>query len=248
MTRHLMLAALVLVAVVVAPVTAQEDAKYTLEGKDGGWEVEELLAKLATLPGLKLVYDPQSPLITRAKIGLEGRVDLDGEEYFDWIRSVLFQHRLVMVPIGTSKENTYSLVDLNSAAITSHPVHVPASELLNWKHKDGAYIMTTIQLKNLKDTSRARNALAQVSTRQVGRINDNPTSQSFVIADFAPVVWVMAQILEGLDRDAAIADPNALTLRDPQIKSYEQKLTQCHTETAAAYFIERIRSLMPKKK
>jgi hypothetical protein len=248
MARHLTLAALVLVAAAVAPVAAQEDAKYTLEGKEGGWEIEVLLAKLAELPDLNVVYDPQSPQLARKKIEFEGRVNLTRQEFFDWLRSLLFFHRLVLVPIGPPNGSTYSVVDLNSPMVTQHPVHVPASELSKWKNRDGTYITTTIQLKHLTDTARARNALAQICTRQIGRVNDNPSSQSFVIADFAPVVWAMAQILEGLDRDAATANPTAVALVDPRIKNYEQKLAQCQTETAAAYFAERIKSLLPKKK
>jgi hypothetical protein len=139
-------------------------------------------------------------------------------------------------------------VDINSPFVTQHPVVVPAENLPEWERRDGAYIMTTIPVKHLRETSRARNALAQLSTRMVGRINDSPFSNSFVVSDFAPVVCSMAKLLATMDADAAKARIDIPISQDPEIKSYEQKLAQCNTETAARYFVERIQALTAKKK
>lgn len=247
MARHLLLAALVLAAVIAAPVTAQDGKKYTLEPKEGGWEVSQLLAKLASLPDVTVQYDPQSPQIARKKIRVEGTIELEAPEFFVWIRAVLFQNRLVLVPIGPEEAHTFSVVDLNSTQISSHPVHVPEAEIEKWANRDGAYITTTITLKHLHETSRARNALAQLCTRQVGRINDVPSTRSFVVSDFAPVVASMYRLLMAMEKEAAATEPALRAAKDPVIQQYERLLASCHTETAAKYFISRIEALMPKK-
>jgi len=247
-TTPLMIVALAVVAAVVAPVVAQEEGKYTLEGKEGGWEIEVLLAKLAELPDVNVTFDPHYPGIARRRIHIEGKVELGRSEFFDWIRALLFQNRLVLVPVGPETGGTYAVHDINSPNVCTHPVHVPEADLAEWADRDGAYIMTSVRLDHLQDTARARNSLAQMMTRQVGRVTDNPTTQSMVIADFAPAVVAMVKILEQLDEDASKADPAVVAAADPRIKQYEKLLASCHTESAAGYFIERILALMPKRK
>jgi hypothetical protein len=196
---------------------------------------------------VNFVYDPQAPQIARGKIEIEGTVTLAKSELFDWARALFFTHRMVFVPVGLEKAETWSVVDLNSPLVTQRPIFVDEKDIDQWRTKAGAYIVTSVKLSHLRDTSRIRNALAQLSTRMVGRINDNPATASVVIGDFAPVVYAQVKLLRETDAAAAADGAARAMTADPLIKNYEQKLAQCHTETAAKYFVGRIQSLLPKK-
>jgi hypothetical protein len=73
-----------------------------------------------------------------------------------------------------------------------------------WSDRDGAYIVTALSVKHLQDTTRARNALANLISRPVGRINDVPGTRSFVVGDFAPVVYAMHRLLRSMDKPGVI--------------------------------------------
>lgn len=243
MKRTALLAIVVLAATLAAPIGAQDEEIIRVTPKEGGWETEELLRTVSEYCEITILFDPQSPQVARKRIELAGTAPVEKGKLFDWMRAVFFTHRMVLVPVGPEKAKTYSLMDINSPNVTAHPIHVPAVQLDNWKDRDGAYIVTTIRVKHLRDTARARNSLAQLMTRQVGRVTDSPTTQSFVIGDFAPAVYAMKMLLEDLDRDAAATDPTVRAAADPKINQYEQMLPKCQTDEAVKYFIDRIEAL-----
>jgi type II secretory pathway component GspD/PulD (secretin) len=247
MKRTALFIGVAILAVLAGPIGAQDEEIIRVHPKEGGWEVEELIQTVSQYCEITILFDPQAPQIARKKIEFAGPAPVEKENLFDWMRAVFFMHRLVLVPVGPEKAKTYSLMDINSPNVVTHPIHVPAENLEEWKDRDGAYIVTTIRLKHLRDTARARNSLAQLATRQVGRVTDSPTTQSFVIGDFAPAVYAMKKLLEDLDRDAAATDPAVRAAADPKINQYEQMLPKCQTVEAVEYFIERIEALRPPK-
>jgi hypothetical protein len=247
MKRTALLLVVAIAATLAAPIGAQDEEIIQVQPKEGGWDVEELIRTVSQYCEITILFDPQAPMVARKKIEFAGPAPVERDKLFDWMRAVFFTHRLVLVPVGPSKAETYSLMDINSPNVTAHPIHVPAENLGEWKERDGAYIVTTIRLKHLRDTARARNALAQLATRQVGRVTDSPTTQSFVIGDFAPAAYAMKKLLEDLDRDAAATDPAVRAAADPKIAQYELMLPKCQTAEAVEYFIERIEALRPPK-
>jgi len=198
----------------VADRARSEEDVWTLPPKPGGHEVEEFLSMLAGATDRAFLFDPQSPQIARKKIEFAGAQEVPRDRLFSWGRSVLRFHRLILVPVGPSDGNLYMVVDANSPQVTQRPVFVPEGDLHEWADEDGAYITTTITLEHLTDTSRARNALAQLCTRTVGRVNDVPDARSFVVTDFAPVVCAMEEALRRMDEKAA-----EIPLPDPRTKS-----------------------------
>jgi len=201
--RKVILAALAL-TLIAGPLMAQavEDEKELIQitPKEGGWEIEELFRTIAEYTGESIVYDPQAPQIARKKIEFVGTQTVPKDQLFAWFQSLLSFQRLILVPVGPEGHEQWMALDLNASQITNRPIFVEEDEIENWSDRDGVYIVTTITVKNMGDTSRARNALAQLSTRQIGRINDVPGNRSFVVADFAPVVASMYRLLKAMDK------------------------------------------------
>lgn len=260
-TPLLLVVALALLAV---PASSQDrpakDGMWTFTPDPQGIELESLVKVLEENTGATVLYDPASPQVRGRRIFIEGTVRIPRDRIFQWVRSVLSYHRLVLVPNGPRHSNGWALVDVNSPMVCSRPEYVAAGDLPQWEDADGAYIVTTVSLAHLDDTARARNALAQISTRQVGRINDVPQSRSFVIADFAPVVHSMWKMLCEMDAEAANRPARAEPVRqevpaapaDPaarlrkEIESYEMKLVGSRTSHAAQYFLNLIQELRAK--
>ena len=256
---------IVLAAVLVAaPAASQDtvtdkkadDGKFHFTPRDGGAHIEEFLQFIVDNTDATLIYDPASPQLRGRKIEMKGPVTLPKKDVFDWVRSVLSFQRLILVPTGPRQANSWMVLDMNAPQITNHPEFVPANELAAWADKDGAYIVTTITMKHLTDTARARNALAQLSTRQIGRINDVPQTRSFIIGDFAPAVVSMWKLLMKMDEEAGKIPPAEREKLDPrrraakpkstlaqQVEKYEQRLMGCQTMQASQYFLSRIREL-----
>jgi hypothetical protein len=255
------LAALLLAAPAVsqdAPESRHTGEKmFTFTPAPNGNDVEQLLEILEKSTPVTLIYDPSSPQIRGRKCTVKGEVTIPESEIFGWVRSLLFFQRLVLVPTGPRRANAWMVVDFNNPSLATHPEYVPEAELLDWERRDGAYIVTTITMKNLSDTARARNALAQLTTRQVGRINDIPQTRSFVIADFAPVAVACWRMLKTMDDEAGKLTPEEREALDPRTRQkppvkttdqqlldkYEQRLMGSQTSQAAQYFLSKILEL-----
>ena len=232
---------------------AAEDGKYTFTPNPSGDELTDFLSIITQETSATILLDPSSPQIRGRKIHLQGPVTIDREDIFHWVRSVLTFQRMILVPNGPRDANTWMLLDLNAPQITARPEYVPSEELAAWEDRDGVYIVTTITLKHLSDTARARNAVAQLSTRQIGRINDVPETKSFVIGDFAPVVVAAWKLLMSMDEAAGKIPPAERAKSDPlrkkpapkstieqQIEKYEMRLMGCQTPQAAQYFLSKL--------
>ena len=232
-----------------------EDLYRFMPGK-GGDDIETLVEIIEKETDVAIVLDPNSPQVRGRKITVKGVVTIPRKKIFHWMQSLFSFHRLIFVPVGPKEGNVYALHDMNSPQITTRPIHVPEAEIEKWADRDGVYIVTTVSLKHLSDTSRARNALAQLSTRQIGRINDIPQSRSFVIGDFAPVVYAQWKLLKEMDLVAATAPPLPQAVRgavrgakavaapksegQQAIERYEQLLSTSVTANAAQYFLAQI--------
>jgi len=177
---------------------AEDDLIQITPMKDG-WDIEELFRTISEYTGESIVYDPASPQIRGRKIAFVGTQSVPRDRLFAWFQSLLSFQRLVLVPVGPAGHEQWMALDLNAPQITNRPIFVPENEIEDWADRDGVYIVSTITVRNLTDTSRARNAVAQLSTRQIGRINDVPGNLAFVVGDFAPVVASMYRLLKAMD-------------------------------------------------
>ncbi len=167
--------------------------------KEGGWDIIELFRTISEYTGQSIVYDPNAPQIRGKKITFEGVQTVPRDRLFEWFQSLLSFQRIILVPVGPTGHEQWMALDTNAPQIMNRPIFVPEEEIEQWADRDGVYIVSTITVKNLTDTSRARNALAQLSTRQIGRINDVPGNLAFVVGDFAPVVASMYRLLRAMD-------------------------------------------------
>ena len=242
---------LVAIAATLSAGVAAEDDQIRIEPKDGGWEVEELIRTVSEYTDQNIQYDAQDPGIRGRKLNWAGTLTLPRSKVLRWFRSALYQQRLVMIPIGPREGRLWSLMELNSVPVTTHPEYVPAGELAEWADADGVYITTTLTLEHLTDTARARNALSQMSSRPVGIINDVPSAHALVISDFAPVVCAMARQLAALDVPEKPA-PAPARAPAPPVDQERRRLEQClvgaRTDVAAQYFLNEIRAVDARTK
>ena len=177
----------------------EKDDLIQITPRKDGWDIEELFKTISEYTGESIVFDPASPQIRGRKIAFVGTQTVPRDRLFEWFQSLLSFQRLVLVPVGPTGYEQWMALDLNAPQITNRPIFVPENEIEDWADRDGVYIVSTITVKNLTDTSRARNAVAQLSTRQIGRINDVPGNLAFVVGDFAPVVASMYRLLKAMD-------------------------------------------------
>jgi type II secretory pathway component GspD/PulD (secretin) len=241
----------------VSGVPAQEQAElnvWVLPAAAEGYSLSDLIQKVGDVTGETIVFNPQDPQVRSRKVYFTGEQRIARERVFDWFRSMLTYHKLVVVPLGPQGRPQWAILNMNDPSIALHPVYVPEEELEPWSDRDGAYIVTVLSVKHLQDTTRARNALANLISRPVGRINDVPGTRSFVVGDFAPVVYAMHRLLRSMDKPGvipALPMPSRGT-RQPQptvdpvrkeITRLETLLANSETEVAAEYFIERLEEL-----
>ena len=188
-----------------------EDDLVQITPQAGGWEIEQLFRTISEYTGQSIVFDPASPQIRGRKIEFVGTQTVPRSKLFEWFQSLLSFQRLVLVPVGPVNHVQWMALDLNAPQITNRPIFVAEDDLESFADRDGVYIVSTITVKNLTDTSRARNALAQLSTRQIGRINDVPGNLAFVVGDFAPVVASMNRLLRAMDKEPIEYNPVPMT-------------------------------------
>jgi general secretion pathway protein D len=93
--------------------------------------------------------------------------------------------------------------------LKSRPVYIEEDEIDAYADRDGLYVVTTLTLHNISDTTRVRNALSPLSTATagIGRIQDIAGSRSLIVGDFAPVVAAMKKLLGYIDRPNTNIDP-----------------------------------------
>jgi hypothetical protein len=232
----------------------ETDDVWTFSGSADGIPLENLIKIVHDATGAAIIYSPHDPALKVGKIQLSGPVSIPRTRVFDWFRAVLGYYKLVLVPIGPGVKQTWALMNANDPAIAKHPTHVTQEDLPNWSDRDGVYIVCALKVRHMKDTTRARNALACLSSRPTGRVNDVPGTQTFVVGDFAPVVCAMARLLEKMDVEVVEEEkpappaPRAIDVTTEQkIKYYEQMLIGSRTEVAAEYFLEKIEALQARK-
>ena len=194
---------------------------FVYEPPGGGIEIVAFLEAVSRAAGISIVYDPQDPRFTRQKLDLTSRQQVPRDRVLDWARSILMSQKIVLVRTGSVGDTLFTAVDDSHPAATSRPEFLSEREL------------------------------AQLSTRGVGRLNDVPSEQALIAADYAPVVWSMKKIVAEMDHAAAEARGMAVAVEEEaapveihnRIENYEHMLVGSRTETAAKYFSARISQL-----
>ncbi len=185
------------------PVKDAED-KLTFTSPKDGFTLLDLLDAVNTQTGRSVLYDSNiKQKIDKVRILFVGKYSIPRSRLFDWLQGVLSFSQYILIPIGPSGAEQWMIVDLVNQAIRSRPTYVREEDLDQWKDRDGVYIVCTLRAKNLdqNDAQRARTAIQQLLTTQanIGRINEVPGQNAFVIADFAPVVYASKKLLEVMD-------------------------------------------------
>lgn len=190
----------------------EEDEIVQLNPREGGWDIQDLFRAISEMTGASILYEGQNAVIKSKKIEFIGTQPIPKTRLFDWLQAVLSYHGLVLVPVGPpgpDGQQQWFALDQANANLTSRPVYVDEDEILEYADRDGLYVVTSITLKNIKDVSRVRQALSQMSTKTagLGRINDIQGSRAMIIGDFAPIVAAMKRLVDFIDVESATTEP-----------------------------------------
>jgi hypothetical protein len=170
--------------------------------REGGWEIQDLLEEVARRTGAAFAYDPGSPQIVRKRVEWIGAREVPEGRLLDWLGSLLVSQRLVLVPVAEPEDRVFQVLDINAPQCANRPIFVSPGEVEAWADRDGALIVTALPVPHLEDTGPAQKALAEMASRAIGRVADDPGDRWFVIMDFAPRVVRICRILRDLDAAA----------------------------------------------
>ncbi len=194
-----------------APASDDEEM-IVLNPKEGGWEIVDLFTAISEMTGASILYEAQNAVIKGKKISFIGTQAIPKTRLFDWLQAILSYHGLVLVPVGPKGpegQQQWFALDQANANLTSRPVYIEEDEIEDYADRDGLYVVTSFKLVHIKDTSRVRQALSQMSTKTagLGRINDIQGSRALIVGDFAPIVAAMKKLLSFIDVENTRIEP-----------------------------------------
>jgi general secretion pathway protein D len=178
-----------------------------------GWGVLDLFTYIHRVTGRSILYDSQTnQKLKAAKVEFVGTHTIRESDLFDWLQSALSYNNLVLVPVGPRSPDgmqQWFCLDQNNPMVKTKPVYVDEEDIRNYEDRDGLYIVTTLTLKHIADTSRVRQALTTLTTQtaSIGRIQDVPGSRAIIVGDFAPVVAAMKRLVEYIDVENPRIEP-----------------------------------------
>jgi type II secretion system protein D len=180
--------------------------------KEGGWKIEELFDSINKTTGISILYDSGNATFKQAKVEFVGQHVIEEDQLFDWLQAVLSYRKLVLVPVGPKspdEKQQWFVMDQADPNLKSRPVYIKETEIDDYADRDGLYVVTTLTLQNITDTTRVRNALSPLSTATagIGRIQDIAGSRALIVGDFAPVVAAMKKLLQYIDVQNPKTDP-----------------------------------------
>lgn len=180
------------------------EGTLTFTSPRDGWTLLDLLDAVNKQSDRSVLYDSNiKNKIDKLKIQFLGNYTVPKSRLFDWLQGVLSFSSFILIPIGPTDYEQWMVVDVTNPAIRSRPTYVKEEELTEWRDRDGVYIVSTLRVKNLDagDLQRARTGIQQLltTTATIGRINEVPGQNAFIIADFAPVVYASKKLLDAMD-------------------------------------------------
>ena len=188
------------------PPPAANPGEKTLDFQcpSGGMTLLALLESVNNQSNRSVLFDSEiQKKIEGRKILFMGTYRIPRSRLFDWLQGVLSFQNYILIPIGPTGHEQWMVVDVTNPTIRSRPTYVAEEDLDAWKDRDGVYIVSTLRVKNLDagDLQRARTGIQQLltTTATIGRINEVPGQNAFIIADFAPVVYASKRLLEAMD-------------------------------------------------
>jgi general secretion pathway protein D len=196
------------------PQKPDDEPPVRLLPKDGGWKIDELFDQIHKTTGISILFDSGNATFKQAKVEFIGEHIIRQKDLFDWLQAVLSYRKLVLVPVGPKSPGTgkqqWFVMDQADPNLKSRPVYIDESDIYNYADRDGLYVVTTLTLVHINDTTRVRNALSPLSTQTagIGRIQDIPGSRALIVGDFAPVVAAMKKLLSYIDVPNSSIDPH----------------------------------------
>ncbi len=208
MTRTRTVALLTLIALLLALVPgtalqAEEEERMAL-AFEAPIALEQLIREVGQALDLPLVWDPKSRALQNKQATGDVRFVGTKAEILQGLRSVLTFYELVIVPVGSGKNEKYLIMDARQTAaiVKLKPVFVDLSDdnLEEYEQQDGLFLTTTIKVEHMDNLRDARNALNRiVSGQNIGNVTEVPAARVFVVTDFAPNVVAIYRLLRQMD-------------------------------------------------
>ncbi len=203
------LLALVLVFV-TAPLVAQIESKadeiakklgddrFVFALSKDGMEFEKFVQLAAQLTGKTFVYDARR--INNKKINMIGQKILKQEDLVSFLQVLFFAHDMAIVPIGPPETEVLMIEDVKtSQSLKQRAVFVSREELEKRRRRVGEIIATTIPLRYIP-VDKAQRALNNiVQDHRAGFVHPIEESNSLLVANFAPTVWAIYQMILAMD-------------------------------------------------
>jgi len=171
------------------------------EAKEGPWKLKDIFQHIHTTTGISISYDTGGSCTwPEAEVTICGVHVIEEDQLFDWLQAIVSYRRLVLVPVGpkgADGKKQWFLLD----PLKGRPPYIDESKIGDYAEREHLYVVTTITLSFMSDTTLMRNALAPLSTAAggVGRIRETPGESKLIVGDFAPVVAAIAKRAARLD-------------------------------------------------
>lgn len=165
-----------------------------------GFAYRDLIAFVSEHAGVRIRYEESSAVLKSKRVTLVGPVRVARSDLVAWFQDVLAYDNLVAVPWGPADRRELAVVDAANPTVTSSPRFVSEDELPALAGRAGLYVVCALTLPEGVEPMKARNALAQYSTKTaaIGRVTDVGDVGVLLVADFAAVVAVMRRTLDEL--------------------------------------------------
>jgi type II secretion system protein D len=172
--------------------------------KEGGWAIGELFENIQKNTGISILFDSTNQTMKTMKVEFVGVHVIAEDELFNWLQAVLSYRKLVLVPVGPRSpdgKQQWFVMDQADPNLRSRPYYIREDDIYNFQDRDGLFVVTTLTLHHITDTTRVRTALQQLITQTagIGKIQDVAGSRTLIVADFAPVVAAMKRLLDYID-------------------------------------------------
>jgi general secretion pathway protein D len=201
---------MIVVALLAQPLTAQiegditeiatktDDDRFVFALSKEGMKFEKFVQLASQLTGKAFVYDVRR--IQNKTINMVGKKVLKKEDIVSFLQVLFYSHDMAIVPVGPPETEVLMIEDVKtSQSLKQRAVFVSVDELEKRRRRVGEIIATTIRLRYIP-VDKAQRALNNIlQDHRAGFVHPIEESNSLLVANFAPTVWAIYQMIQAMD-------------------------------------------------
>ncbi len=178
--------------------TKTDDNRFIFALSKDGMPFEKFVQLASQLTGKAFVYD--SRRIQNKKINMIGKKVLKREDLVSFLQVLFYSHEMAIVPVGPPETEVLMIEDIKtSQSLKQKATFVSLEELEQKRRRVGEIVATTIRLRYIP-VEKAQRALANIVTdHRAGFVHSIEESNSLLVANFAPTVWAIYQMIQAMD-------------------------------------------------